>query len=90
MVRKLIEQEYATIGVSSPYSIDDLAEISLALFGGLAVGPIVGEAVRNSVGFTPAWLLAAQAVAMGAGFLAVGPLLDTLGVTGRWRVIRVP
>jgi len=34
---------------------------------------------------TPLWLLAAQAVALGAGFLAVGPLLDILGVTGRWR-----
>jgi len=34
---------------------------------------------------TPLWLLAAQAVALGAGFLAVGPLLDTVGVTGRWR-----
>src|SRR5581483_9670932 len=34
---------------------------------------------------TPLWLLASQAVALGVGFLAVGPLLDTVGVTGRWR-----
>ncbi|MEW6476350.1 MAG: DUF2079 domain-containing protein [Actinomycetota bacterium] len=34
---------------------------------------------------SPLWLLAAQAVALGAGFLALGPLLDTVGVTGRWR-----
>ncbi|HVW32622.1 MAG TPA: DUF2079 domain-containing protein [Acidimicrobiia bacterium] len=34
---------------------------------------------------TPVWLFAAQAGALGAGFLAVAPLLDTLGVTGRWR-----
>ena len=34
---------------------------------------------------TPLWLFAAQAAALGVGFLAVGPLLDTVGVTGRWR-----
>jgi hypothetical protein len=41
---------------------------------------------------TPVWLFAAQAVALGAGFLAVGPLLDAVGgasVTGpgRWRSV---
>jgi AcrR family transcriptional regulator len=41
MVRKLIEQEYATIGVPPKYSTDDLAEISLALFGGLGVDRLV-------------------------------------------------
>jgi len=34
---------------------------------------------------TPLWLLAAQAVAFGAGLLAVRPLLDALGVNRRWQ-----
>jgi uncharacterized membrane protein len=35
---------------------------------------------------TPIWLLAAQAVALAVGFLAIGPLLDELGVTNKaWR-----
>jgi uncharacterized membrane protein len=34
---------------------------------------------------TPLWLFAAQALAIGAGFLALGPLFDVLGVEGRWR-----
>lgn len=34
---------------------------------------------------TPLWLLAAQAVALGMGFLALGPALDALGLPQRWR-----
>ena len=34
---------------------------------------------------SPLWLLAAQAAALGLGFLALRPALDAVGVAGRWR-----
>jgi len=34
---------------------------------------------------SPLWLLAAQAVALGLGFLALGPALDAVGLDRRWR-----
>jgi uncharacterized membrane protein len=37
------------------------------------------------VAASPLWLLGAQAVALGLGFLALGPALDALGVGRRWR-----
>ncbi|MDQ3878368.1 MAG: MFS transporter, partial [Actinomycetota bacterium] len=47
-----------------------LSYFSLALFGGLAVGPIVGEAVHSAVGFGAAWVLAG-ASALVAGLLGL-------------------
>jgi uncharacterized membrane protein len=38
------------------------------------------------VAATPVWLLAAQAIAMGIGYLALQPLLDEVGVDRRWRL----
>jgi uncharacterized membrane protein len=35
---------------------------------------------------TPLWLLAAQSIAIGIGFLALQPLLDVVGVDRRWRL----
>jgi uncharacterized membrane protein len=35
---------------------------------------------------TPLWLLAAQSGAIAVGFLALGPLMDEIGVQGRWRI----
>jgi uncharacterized membrane protein len=35
---------------------------------------------------SPLWLLAAQAIALGLGFLALGPALDALGLDRRWRL----
>jgi AcrR family transcriptional regulator len=40
-VQALIEHEYATIGASPRYPVRDLAEISLALFGGLGIDRLV-------------------------------------------------
>jgi uncharacterized membrane protein len=37
------------------------------------------------VAASPLWLLAAQAVALGLGFLALGPALDAVGLPARWR-----
>jgi uncharacterized membrane protein len=34
---------------------------------------------------TPLWLLAAQSIALGVGLLALGPLLDELGLNRAWR-----
>lgn len=47
-----------------------LSYFSLALFGGLAVGPIVGEAIHGAVGFTTAWLVAGGS-ALVAGALGI-------------------
>jgi uncharacterized membrane protein len=35
---------------------------------------------------SPLWLLAAQAMALGLGFLALGPALDAVGLDRRWRL----
>jgi len=35
---------------------------------------------------SPLWLLAAQAVALGLGFLALGPALDAVGLDRRWHL----
>jgi AcrR family transcriptional regulator len=45
MVRQLIDEEYAAIGLAPKYSTDDVAEISLALFGGLGLDRLVEPAV---------------------------------------------
>ena len=41
LVRQLIEEEYATLGAPPAYDTEHLAEISLALFGGLGVDRLV-------------------------------------------------
>ena len=41
MVRRLIDEEYETIGLLPPYSTRELALISLALFGGLGIERLV-------------------------------------------------
>jgi AcrR family transcriptional regulator len=41
MVRQLIDEEYATIGVRPKYSTREIAEISLALFGGFGIDRLV-------------------------------------------------
>jgi hypothetical protein len=40
-VQQLIEDEFATVGVSPSYPSSDLAEISLALFNGLGIDRLV-------------------------------------------------
>ena len=52
-----------------------LSYFSLALFGGMAVGPIAGEALLHASGFDSVWILAA--VAAGAAALLGIPLPDT-------------
>jgi MFS family permease len=47
-----------------------LSYFSLALFGGLAVGPVTAELILNSVGFTWVWVVAG-ALAAFAGLLGV-------------------
>ena len=41
LVRQLIDEEYATLGAPPAYDTEHLAEISLALFGGLGVDRLV-------------------------------------------------
>lgn len=41
MVRRLIDEEHGSIGVAPKYSTEDVAEISLALFGGLGLDRLV-------------------------------------------------
>jgi AcrR family transcriptional regulator len=41
LVRKLIDEEYASIGMAPRYATEDVAEISLALFGGLGLDRLV-------------------------------------------------
>lgn len=43
---------------------------SVALYGGLAIGPLAGEALLRAAGFTPVWISAA-AVSLAAAVLAV-------------------
>ncbi len=45
-----------------------LSYFSLALFGGLAVGPLIGESILEASGFTPVWI-AAGAAAVFAGLV---------------------
>jgi AcrR family transcriptional regulator len=45
MVRQLIDEEYAAIGMEPKYSTDDVAEISLALFGRLGLDRLIEPAV---------------------------------------------
>lgn len=48
-----------------------LSYFSLALFGGIAVGPVVGETILESASFDVAWLVAAAA-ALIAGLIGLG------------------
>lgn len=52
-----------------------LSLFSIALYGGIALGPILGEAILHAVGFTPVWVAAASSAALAA--VLTWPVPDT-------------
>jgi AcrR family transcriptional regulator len=67
-VQQLIEDEYATVGVSPSYPTSDLAEISLALFNGLGIDRLVNPSAvtEQMLDTTLAFLYDAMGVQEGA------------------------
>lgn len=55
---------------------------SVALYAGLAVGPLIGESVLDAAGFTPVWLLAGGLTALAALLVLRVPDTRPAGVAG--------
>lgn len=80
----------ALAGLAPPQRLGEAVSYnSLALYLGIAVGPLCGEAVRNTVGFAGTWWAAASLAAVSAALAMTLPgaqpaVPDTRGRNGAW------